>query len=99
MSKQLENIKDQINWHWRNSMHTVRFFGLDARAVLPFLVMLVYARLSTLILTIIVVIVFHTLEKLGLTFPSALRALRLWFIGRNRPGRISVRHKRFVDHG
>jgi hypothetical protein len=36
--------EEKVNWHWRNSMRPVRFFGLDARASMPFFVLLVYFR-------------------------------------------------------
>lgn len=99
MSNQIENIKEQINWHWRNSMRTVRFFGFDARAALPFCLLLVYARLSTLILAILSTIVFYIFERQGLTTPAAMRNLRSWLVGRTRPGLISIKHRRFIDHG
>ena len=99
MAKQILNLRDQINWQWRNSMRSVRFFGLDARAVLPFLTWLVYLRWSTIILAAIVTSIFAVLERLGLSFPAALRALRTWVVGRHRPGIISTRHRRFADYG
>lgn len=99
MAKEVQNMQDQLNWHWRNNMRTVRFFALDARASLCFMVLLVYARTSTIILTFIVTGIFYLLEKKGLTFPSALRALRLWFVGFNRPGLASVQRKKLIDRG
>lgn len=99
MAKEIENIKEKLNWHWRNSMRPVRFFMLDARASICFLVLLVYARTSTIIITIIVTIIFRLLEKKGLTFPAALRAFRQWIVGKNRPGWPSALHKQFNDWG
>lgn len=99
MSNQIENLKEQINWHWRNSMRTVRFFNFDARAALPFCLLLVYARLSTLILAILSTIIFYLLERQGLSTPAAMRNLRSWLVGRVRPGLISVKRKRFIDYG
>lgn len=80
-------------------MRPVRFFMLDARASICFLVLLVYMRTSTIILTIIVTLVFRFLEKKGLTFPAALRSIRMWFVGRDRPGLPGALHKRFIDRG
>ena len=68
---------EKANWHWRNSMRPVRFFNLDARAALPFIVLLFYLRPISIILTIIITMIFKYLEKKGLTFPAAMR----------RPGR------------
>ncbi|MFP4313404.1 MAG: IcmT/TraK family protein [Alphaproteobacteria bacterium] len=99
MAKEVQNMQEQLNWHWRNNMRTVRFFALDARASLCFMVLLVYARTSTIILTFIVTMIFYWLEKKGMTFPAALRNLRMWFVGTDRPGLNSVHHKKFIDHG
>lgn len=94
-----DTLQEKANWHWRNTMRPVRFFNLDARAALPFAVLLVYARPITLFLTIIITMIFRYLEQKGLTFPAAVRALRVWVIGRNRPGWVSYRHRRLVDYG
>ena len=99
MAKEIENIQEKLNWHWRNSMRPVRFFMLDARASICFLVLLVYARTSTIVLTIIVTLVFRFLEKKGLTFPAAVRTIRMWFVGKDRPGIPSVNRKQFTDSG
>lgn len=99
MAKEVQNMRDQLNWHWRNNMRTVRFFALDARASLCFMVLLVYARTSTLILTFIVTMIFYWLEKKGMTFPAALRTLRCWFVGQDRPGLISAQHRKLHDRG
>lgn len=90
---------EKANWHWRNTMRPVRFFNLDARASMPFGILLVYARLDSLILTICITLVFYTLERMGLPFPCALRAARVWLIGKNRPGWASIRRRRMVDYG
>ena len=90
---------EKANWHWRNSMRPVRFFNLDARAALPFMVLLVYARPISLALTIIITIVFKVLEGRGLTFSASLRALRVWLVGNTRPGWLSYRRRRMIDYG
>lgn len=90
---------EKQNWHWRNTMRPVRFFNLDARAALPFFLLLVYARWSTLVLTIIVVMIFRFLEAKGLTFPSALRALRVWIVGNTRYALYNYAHRRMRDFG
>lgn len=90
---------EKENWHWRNSMRPVRFFNLDARAALPFCILLVYFRPHTLVITLVITMVFSFLERKGLTFPAALRALRVWFIGQNRPGWLQYSHRRLRDFG
>ncbi len=98
-SEQIDNIQEKMNWHWRNTMRTMRFLGFDARAAMPLPLLLVYARLSTLILTIVFLVAFWYLEKKGLTFPAALRSIRAWVVGKERPGWISVQNKKFIDYG
>lgn len=99
VSEQLDNLQEKVNWHWRNTMRTVRFLAFDARAALPLPLLLVYARLSTLLLTIATLMLFRFLERKGLTFPAALRNARSWMTGKDRPGWIGVQHRKFIDHG
>lgn len=99
VSEQIDTIQEKLNWHWRNSMRTVRFLAFDARAGLPIPLLLVYARWSTLILTIVFLIAFRLLEQKGLTFPAAIRSVRSWLVGKDRPGLISAHHRKFTDFG
>ncbi len=100
MAKEIEDINAKLNWHWRDTMRTIRFVGFDARVSFLIPVWLVYLRTSTIILTIIVFYIFRTLEKKGLTFPAALRALRVWLIGNERRGRLgTVAQHKFTDYG
>lgn len=98
-AEQLDNLQEKLNWHWRNTMRTVRFLAFDARAALPLPLLLVYARWSTLILTIVTLMVFRYLERKGLTFPAALRNLRAWMCGADRPGWLGAQQKKFIDLG
>lgn len=91
--------EEKVNWHWRNSMRPVRFFGMDARAAIPFFILLVYFRPISLFMTFVSTALFVGLEKRGLTFPSALRAFRSWLNGQKRPAWISLRRRKFVDFG
>ncbi len=97
--KELENLEAKINWHWRDTMRTIRFFGFDARVAYLIPVWLLYLRWSTIILSLIVFSIFRFLENKGLTFPSALRALRCWLIGGERPGQSIGNQRKFVDYG
>jgi len=99
ISEQVDNLQEKVNWHWRNSMRTVRFFSFDARAALPIPLLLVYARWSTIILTIVTLIIFRILENRGLTFPAAIRGLRSSILGSDRPGWLSVQSRKFKDYG
>lgn len=98
-AQELENLQEKFSWHWRNSMRTVRFFAFDSRSALPLPLLLVYARWSTLALMILSLLVFRYLERKGLTVPAAMRNLRAWVVGANRPGWFKSQHKKFADYG
>ncbi len=99
MGKAEDTAEERNNWHWRNSMRPVRFFNMDARAAIPFCLLLVYFRPITLFLTFSSTIVFIALEKRGLTFPSALRAFRSWINGQSRPAWVAGNRRKFRDFG
>lgn len=99
MAQEIQDLEAKINWHWRDTMRTIRFLGFDGRCALLIPVWLIYLRTSTIILSFLVFYIFKFLEKKGLTFPSALRALRVWLIGRERPGILGASHGKFVDYG
>ncbi len=90
---------EKANWHWRNTMRPVRFFNLDARAAIPYFVLLVYFRPVSLFITTVLTMVFHFLEKKGLTFPASMRAFRLWIVGRERPAWYHYHHRKPRDFG
>jgi intracellular multiplication protein IcmT len=94
-----DTVMERENWHWRNSMRPARFFNLDARAALPFFILLFYFRPITLVLTAMVTGFFYFLERRGLTFPSSIRAGRVWIIGSERPAWLSIRRRRYRDFG
>ena len=87
-----------MNWHWRNTMRPVRFFNFDARAAFPFLLLLLHARWSTLFLVTLSTFIFWILEKNGLTFGAAMRRLRLFFSGDERPALMSFKRRRLRDY-
>lgn len=88
-----------MSWHWRNTQKPVRFFAFDARAGFFVILLLVHFRLWTLFLLIGVFFTFWLLERKGLSFASALRAGRLWIIGKYRPAWIWTRRRRLRDTG
>lgn len=94
-----DTAEEKVNWHWRNTMKPVRFFGVDARAAIPLFVLLFYFRLITFVIAILSTIIFVALEKRGLTFPCALRAFRSWFNGQRRPAWVALRTRHFRDYG
>ncbi len=96
--KELVALEEQVNWHWRNSMKPVRFFAFDARAALPLPMLLVYFRISTVLVSLLFLLFFRYLERKGLTFPAALRNFRSWLVGKNRPGWVGALKNKFVDY-
>lgn len=99
MGQREDTEEERANWHWRNSMRPVRFFGLDARAAIPLLILFFYWRWSTFILAILIVMTFVFFENRGLPFDAALRAFRTWLLGQKRPGWLSYSRKKFIDYG
>lgn len=85
--------------HWRNSQKPVRFFILDARAFMGVLFLLLHFRLWVLVLCCIVMFAFWMFERYGLAFGAALRAMRLWFMGRYRPANARIARRRYIDNG
>jgi intracellular multiplication protein IcmT len=88
-----------MDLHWRNTQKQARFFALDARAFAAVFLFLIHARLWTFVLAIVVMIVFWILERRGLTFDAALRALRSWILGRNRPATLKTKRRSWIDFG
>ncbi|MGH1375033.1 MAG: IcmT/TraK family protein [Alphaproteobacteria bacterium] len=100
MVKELENIEAKMNWHWRDTMRTVRFLSFDARVAFLIPIWLVYLRWSTIILSFLVFYMFKFFENRGLTFPAAMRSFRGWLIGRERPGVVGAHNQhKFKDYG
>jgi intracellular multiplication protein IcmT len=86
-------------FHWRNSMRPVRFFAFDAKVVIFVALFLLHTRWWTLWLFIIAMILFSVLERRGLLFDSAIRAMRAWLYGKTRPGWLWFRKRKIVDYG
>jgi intracellular multiplication protein IcmT len=85
--------------HWRNTQRPVRFFSLDARSAIFILLFMVHISMWTGILAVAMMLVFWALERMGLTFSSALRAFRSFILGPLRPAnhRRAVRY--WIDFG
>lgn len=92
-------ISSSMDTHWRNSMKPARFFMLDARAAWPVLVMLLHMRIYTMVFAVLVMALFYVLEQRGLSFFSALRALRVWIVTKKRPNYRPSDMTRMVDFG
>ena len=88
-----------MSWHWRNTMKPVRFFHFDARAGLFVVLLLVHFRLWTFMLLVTIFTIFWILERKGLSFSAALRATRLWLVGKHRPAWLWTRRRKLIDTG
>ena len=88
-----------MDWHWRDTMRPARFFQFDARVSFFIVLLLVHARIWTFLLLLAVLGVFGLLERKGLSFPSALRAFRVWLIGKERPAWIYTKKRNLIDTG
>jgi len=88
-----------MDTHWRNTQKPARFGSLDARAFTAILLFLVHARLWTFVFAIAVMLMFWIFERRGLTFEAALRAMRVWILGRNRPATLRGRRRHWIDFG
>lgn len=88
-----------MDLHWRNTQKPARFFALDARAFAAIFLFLVHARLWTFVLALVVMLIFWIFERRGLTFESALRAMRSWILGSRRPALLGTRKRSWTDFG
>ena len=93
------DIETAGDWHWRNSMKPIKFFALDARAAAAFLLVIMHMRLWTFYLCIVITSAFHIVERSGYTVPSALRSIRSWIVGDNRPAWMYTRKSKLTDYG
>ena len=97
-----DKIETEGDWHWRNSMKPARFFALDARAAIPIFLLILptgSARLFIFMFSILAMGAFWWLERLGLTFPAAMRAIRAWILGKKRPAIMWFKRHKMIDYG
>ena len=93
------DYETEMDYHWRNTMKPVRFFMLDARVAIFFMIFILHMRLWTFALFVIVSLFFYYLEKRGLGFTAALKTFRTWVLGRRRPAWLWIRKRKFHDYG
>ena len=77
-------MKQDLMTHWRDSAHFPRFFMLDARACLPFLIFFLHMRLATLLISIAVVLFLAVLNRFNLSLSSFMLILRETITGRKK---------------
>ncbi len=95
----VSDIKEIGEWHWRDTMRPARFIMFDARAALLVIMFILHPRSYTLFIFVVALIGFYFLERMGLTFEAALRALRAWLCGNSRPAHIWTHRRFWIDLG
>ena len=84
---------------WRECSKPARFFMVDARIAPALLITLVWVRWYTVIPTILLVLlVWYAEKRLDMDVASALRAVRSWFAGPDRPARSVLKQRSVVDY-
>lgn len=71
--------------HFKHTWRPARFFFMDFRVGLIFVVSLMHLRFYTIAIDVIAVALAWYVERLGMTLPGAIRALRAWVAGPYRP--------------
>jgi len=82
--------------HWRNTMHTIGAFGVDARAAVPLLLFLGHVRWWSFWLAMGSTVFFCALCWAGLSLPACARRIRSRLVGRARPAVPVVRRRGFA---
>lgn len=95
----MADVEIESDWHWRNSMKPVRFFFLDARVAIFFMIFLLHMRIWTFMTFLVVSAFFWYLERRGLVFAAAFRTFRTWILGAKRPAWLWIRKRKFHDYG
>lgn len=95
----MSDNEEFTEWHYRNTMKTVRFFFLDYRASVFIIAVLLHARTWTVALAITSTVVFWMFERRGLSFAAALRAIRVWIVGAHRPAIVYTTRRKLTDTG
>jgi len=88
-----------MDLHWRNTQKPARFFSLDARSFAALFLFLIHARLWTFIFAVVVMFIFWLFERRGLTFESAVRAIRAYLAGAYRPALLGRKKRNWIDFG
>lgn len=96
---QVEILEEKLNWHWRNTMHPVRFFIVDARVAFFWLIQVLNLFNGVLwCITLSITALFYFMERRGLSYPSAIRLARGWLAGDLRPAWYAYRRRKLKDY-
>lgn len=82
-------MAEATRWHWRYTTANIHFFGIDASIAYPLLLLLLHARLWTLYLALITIVVLYFLNRVGFSPMTSIRYVRCiiaqWLGGGRRP--------------
>ena len=70
---------------WRDTIRSPRLLIFDARLIFCCALLIVHLRVWTALILLVGIVIFWLIERAGLRFPSALRALRSKIAGAARP--------------
>lgn len=84
--------------HWRNTFRPARFFFLDVRVGVIILASLLHLRWYTISLDIIAFALGWYVERIGLGFAGACRAVREYLAGPYRPALPPYKIRGLVDY-
>src|SRR5690606_37663376 len=83
--------------HWNNTYRPARFFFLDVRVGIIILASFMHVRLWTLTTDVIVIMLGWWVERVGLGFMGAMRAVREYVAGSYRPALNPHKIRQWVD--
>ena len=83
---------------WRDTMRSPRLAIFDARLIFFCFLPVLHFRVWTVTLLVFGVLTFWGIERAGLRFPSALRALRSRLAGATRPARPRAQYRSEISY-
>jgi intracellular multiplication protein IcmT len=83
--------------HFRNTYKPARFFFMDVRVGVIILASMMHVRFYTISLDLIAIGLAWYVERLGMTIPGAVRAVRAWAAGPYRPAQNGHKIRRKAD--
>lgn len=84
--------------HYRDTYRTARFLFLDVRVGVIIFASFLHIRPWTMFIDVVVIVLALYVERIGLGFIGALRAVRAWATGPYRPALRNQKIRRKVDY-
>lgn len=80
---------------WRDTGRPLRFLGVDGRAAVGILVVLLHLSITTLSIAVLIMVIFAGLERFDYTVPNAMRKARSILAGNRRVAVHAFRRKKY----